>query len=80
MDEPSSFFQEGEVCICMYYCKLNKRSTKDALPLPLPGEVQNHLVGSKVFTKLYLQCEYSEQVPINRMYEAKTAFIPGPHM
>ena len=48
-------------------------------PLPLPDEVQNCLVGSKVFTKLDLQCGYW-QVPINPIDQAKTAFCPGPDM
>ena len=69
----------GEIRICMDYNELNKRSAKDAYPLPLPDEVQNHLVGSKVFTKLDLQCGYW-QVPINTIDQAITAFCPGPDM
>ena len=68
-----------EICICVDYRGLNKKSTKDAYPMPLPDEVQNHLVGSKLFTKFDLWCGYW-QVPINPIDQAKTAFCPGPDM
>lgn len=71
--------KSGELRICIDYRELNKKSTKDAYPLPLPDEVQNRLAGATVFTTLDLQCGYW-QVPINPNDRAKTAFCPGPDM
>lgn len=58
---------------------IEKISTKDTYPLPLPGEVQHRIVGAKVFTTLDLQCGYW-QVPINLEYRPKPAFCPGQDM
>ena len=71
--------KSGDLRICVDYRELNKRSTKDAYPLPLPDEVQNRLAGTKIFTTLDLQCGYW-QVPINPEDQSKTAFCPGPDM
>ena len=38
--------KSGELCICIDYRELNKQTTKDAYPLPLPDEVQDRLAGS----------------------------------
>ena len=46
--------KSGELQICIDYRELNKKSTKDAYPLPLPDEVQNQLAGATVFTTLDL--------------------------
>ena len=48
----------GEVYLCVNYHELNKRAVKDVYPLPLPDEVQDHLVNSSVFTTLDLQNGY----------------------
>jgi len=69
----------GELRICVDYRELNKKTTKDAYPLPLPDEVQNRLAGATIFTTLDLQCGYW-QVPISSEDRAKTAFCPGPDM
>ena len=71
--------KSGELRICVDYRELNKQTTKDAYPLPLPDEVQNRLAGATVFTTLDLQCGYW-QVPINPEDREKTAFCPGPDM
>ena len=56
--------KSGEIRLCIDYRELNKKTTKDAYPLPLPDEVQDQLAGAKVFTTLDLQCGYW-QMPVN---------------
>ena len=41
--------KSGELRICIDYRELNKKTTKDAYPLPLPDEVQDLLSGSSLF-------------------------------
>ena len=60
MDGIGSLYKE-DPRICVDYRELNKKSTKDAYPLPLPDKVQNRL---EFYTILDLQCGYW-QVPIN---------------
>ena len=50
--------KSGEIRLCVDYRELNKKTTKDAYPLPLPDKVQDQLAGAKVFTSLDLQCGY----------------------
>ena len=69
----------GELRLCVDYRELNKKTMKDAYPLPLPDEVQDRLAGAKIFTTLDLQCGYW-QMPINPSDREKTAFCPGPGM
>ena len=69
----------GDLRICVDYRELNKRTTKDVYPLPLPDEVQNRLAGAKVFSTLDMRSGYW-QVPINPEDRPKTAFCPGPDM
>ena len=57
--------------------ELNKRTVKDAYPLPLPDEVQDRLSGSTVFSTLDLQSGYW-QLPVSPTDQPKTAFCPGP--
>lgn len=71
--------KSGELCICVDYRELNKKTTKDAYPLPLPDELKNRLAGATIFSSLDLQCGYW-QVPISPEDRAKTAFCPGPDM
>ena len=71
--------KSGEIRLCVDYRELNKKTTKDAYPLPLPDEVQDQLEGAKVFTTLDLQCGYW-QMPVNSTDREKTAFCPGPGM
>ena len=71
--------KSGEIRLCVDYRELNKKTTKDAYPLPLPDEVQDQLKGAKVFTTLDLQCGYW-QMPVNSTDREKTAFCPGPGM
>ena len=58
---------------------MNKQTTKDAYPLPLPDEVQDHLAGSAIFSTLDLQSGYW-QMPVHDTDIPKTAFCPGPGM
>ena len=69
----------GDIRLCVDYRELNKRTTKDAYPLPRPDEVQDQLAGSQVFSTLDLQCGYW-QLPVHTADRDKTAFSPGPGM
>ena len=69
----------GEIRLCVDYREVNKRTSKDAYPLPLIDEVQDRLSGATIFSKLDLQCGYW-QVPVDPKDQEKTAFSPGPGM
>ncbi|KAL5489229.1 hypothetical protein EMCRGX_G018297 [Ephydatia muelleri] len=56
--------KSGDIRLCVDYRELNKRTKKDAYPLPLPDEVQGHMAGATIFSTLDLQ----------------SAFCPGPGM
>ena len=71
--------KSGELRMCIDYRELNKSTTKDAYPLPLPDEVQDRLSGSTVFSTLDLQSGYW-QLPVDSTDREKTAFCPGPGM
>ena len=71
--------KSGDIRLCVDYRELNKKTTKDAYPLPLPDEVQDRLAGSAIFSTLDLQCGYW-QMPVHPDDRAKTAFCPGPGM
>ena len=71
--------KNGELRFCIDYRELNKRTMKDAYPLPLPDEVQDRLAGATVFSKLDLQSGYW-QLPVKEEDRMKTAFCPGPGM
>ena len=71
--------KSGAIRLCVDYCELNKKTTKDAYPLPLPDEVQDRLAGSTVFSTLDLQSGYW-QMPVHPTDQHKTAFCPGPGM
>jgi hypothetical protein len=42
--------KSGELRLCVDYRELNKRTVKDAYPLPRPDEAQDRLAGSSVFS------------------------------
>eukprot|EP00731_Ephydatia_muelleri_P002618 Em0001g2618a len=67
----------GEIRLCVDYRALNKQTTKDAYPLPLPDKVQDRLCGCTIFSTLDLRSGYW-QVPIAPSDVEKTAFCPGP--
>ena len=69
----------GEIRLCVDYRELNKKTTRDAYPLPLPDEVQDCLAGSSIFSTLDLQSGYW-QIPEHPRDREKTAFSPGPGM
>ena len=69
--------KSGEIRLCVDYRELNKKTTKDAYPLPLPDKVQDQLEGAKVFTTLDLQCGYW-QMPVNSTDREKDCFLPWP--
>ena len=71
--------KSGDLRLCIDYRELNKRTKKDAYPLPLPDEVQDRLAGSTVFSTLDLQSGYW-QLPVSPEDREKTAFCPGPGM
>ena len=72
-------FCTKEVRLCVDYRELNKKTQKDAYPLPLPDEIQGKLAGATIFTTLDLQSGYW-QIPVNPEDCLKTAFCPGPGM
>ena len=71
--------KSGEVRICIDYHELNKRTSKDSYPLPLPDEVQEKMAGSTVFSTLDLHSGYW-QLLVSPNDREKTAFCPGPGM
>ena len=71
--------KSGQLRICVDYRELNKRTTKDSYPLPLPDEVQDRLAGATIFSTLDLHSGYW-QLPVNVADREKTAFCPGPGM
>ena len=71
--------KSGDIWICIDYRELNKRTVKDTYRLPLPGEVQDRLASSTMFSTLDLQSGYC-QLPANPADVEKTAFSPGPGM
>ena len=71
--------KSGDIRICIDYRGLNKKSIKDAYPLPLPDEVQDRLSGCTLFSTLDLQSGYW-QLPVHTTDQEKTAFCPGPGM
>ena len=81
MDGPCSFCtkKSGEIRLCVDYRALNKRTSRDAYPLPLSDEVQDRLAGSTIFSTLDLWCGYW-QLPVSPEDQEKTAFCPGPGM
>ena len=69
--------KNGEIRLCVDYRELNKRTVKDAYPLPRPDEVQDRLMGSTIFSTLDLRSGYW-QLPVHVDDQPKTAFCPGP--
>ena len=68
-----------EIRLCMDYRELNKRTTRNAYPLPLPDEVQDRLAGSTIFSTLDLQNGFW-LMPVHPQDQDKTVFCPGPGM
>ena len=54
----------SQLRICVNYRELNKRTTKDSYPLPLPDEVQDRLAESIIFSTLDLHSGFW-QLPEN---------------
>ena len=71
--------KSGEICLCVDYRELNKKTAKDAYPLPLPDEVQDKLRESMIFSTSDLQSGYW-QLPVAPEDREKTTFCPGPDM
>uniref|UniRef100_A0A5S6QV55 RNA-directed DNA polymerase n=1 Tax=Trichuris muris TaxID=70415 RepID=A0A5S6QV55_TRIMR len=69
----------GEVRICVDYRELNKRTRKDAYPLPLPDDVFDRITDAKIFSTLDMQSGFW-QIPVSPQDMDKTAFSPGPGM
>ena len=77
---PAVFIRKktGDIRICVDYRELNKKTTKEAYPLPRPDEVQDRLSGSIMFSTLDLRSGYW-QLPVNPAADRrKIAFCPGP--
>ena len=71
--------KSGDIRLCVDYREPNKRTKKDAYPLPLPDEVQGQMAGATIFSTLDLQSGYW-QLPVYARDREKTAFCPGPGM
>ena len=71
--------KSGQVRICIDYRELNKHTTKDTYPLPLPDEIQDRLAGSTVFSTLNLHSGYW-QLNVNPVDKEKLIFARGPGM
>ena len=70
--------KSGELRICIDYRELNKRTMKDAYPLPLPDEVQDRLAGAKIFSKLDLQSGYWQLPVLTRRRSFEDSFLSRP--
>ena len=66
--------KSGDVRLCIDYCELNKRTVKDACPLPMPDEVQDKLSSLAIFSTLDLRSGYW-QMPVSKDNIIKTAFL-----
>ena len=64
--------KSGKIRLCVDYQVLNKRTTKDPCPLPLPDEIQDRLACSTTFSTL------DQQMPVHPYDQDKIAFCPGP--
>ena len=71
--------KDGGIRICVDYRELNKRTVKNAYPLPLTDDIQSYLTGAQVFSTLDLHSGYW-QLPVHKDDFEKTAFSPGPGM
>ena len=70
--------KSGQFRICIDYRELNKHTTKDSYPLPLPDEVQDRLAGSTVFSTLDLHSGYW-QLPVSIVLQACLTSPEIPH-
>ena len=68
--------KSGKLHMCVDYCELNKRTTKNAYPLPLPNEVQYQLARSVIFSRLDHKSGYW-QLPVHPEDRMKTALLPS---
>ena len=64
----------GNICVCVDYRELNKRTTRDAYPVLLPDKVQDCLSGSLIFSTLDMQSGYW-QLPVNPSGKEKSHFV-----
>ncbi|KFD44816.1 hypothetical protein M513_14307, partial [Trichuris suis] len=69
----------GEVRICVDYRELNKRTLKDAYPLPMPDDIFEKVASASVFSALNMHCGFW-QILVRKDDMEKTAFSPGPGM
>ncbi|EER03931.1 Retrotransposable element Tf2 155 kDa protein type, putative [Perkinsus marinus ATCC 50983] len=69
--------KNGKVRMCVDYRSLNKVTRVDSYPLPRPDDVQEHLVGAKVFSTIDLRSGYW-QMKVRPSDRRRTAFCPGP--
>ena len=56
--------KSGEIRLCVDYRELNKKTAKDAYPLPRPDEIQDHLKRSTIFSTFDLKSGYW-QLPVH---------------
>ena len=68
--------KSGELRLSVDYRELNKRTSKDAYPLPLVDKVQDHFGQIHSITSLDLR-NGCWQIPVHDSDQHKTAFCPG---
>ena len=66
--------KNGDVRLCIDYCKLNLQTIKDAYALPNLEETFSALTGSKWFSVLDLKSVYY-QIEVEETDKPKTAFV-----
>ena len=65
--------KDGGLRLCVNYDWLNKETTRNRYPVPLPEEIMDHLRGSQVFSKIDLWSDYC-QMPVRDEDVPKIAF------
>ncbi|KRZ73023.1 Transposon Ty3-I Gag-Pol polyprotein [Trichinella papuae] len=74
--EVYTLMKSGDLRICVDNREVNKKTRKDAYPLPLPDNIFDKVRGHAVFSTLEMQSRFS-RIPVNVNDKEKTAFSAG---